>query len=436
MQANQLEQSNRLMGNLLRLEKRLRAAESPQVIRFIAVNETLALVSFEQAAIGASKGGVKLLSGLSEPDLNAPYVNWLKQLFRHLGSADELRFVTSTDLPEKLRSGWQEWLPGYLAALPVAGEWLLLARQQPFAPSEQQLLTDWSALLSFHLRVKKRRDLKLPSWFSIFRSPILWLGAVVIMSLFTKVPLSVLAPAEIVAQQPGLVRAPLDAVVADVLVEPNQFVQAGELLFRFDDRNLLNDLALAEQRIATAQSAYRQAAQQALVDLDSKNRLVLLQSDIETAQLEVDYLRQLLMRTEVRAPITGQVLIQSRQEWLGRPVNLGERMVEIADPSRVEIKAWLSPSDQVPLEVGSRVTLFDNSRPDMELNGTFISIGYQVEERADSSYAFPVKATLEQTQYLPPIGSRGTLRLESDQVSLAYLVMRRPLALLRQWLGV
>lgn len=437
MQASQLESTNRLLSTLVRLEKRLRAAESEQAIRFIAVNDSLGLVSFEQGVIGSARSGVILLSGLSEPDLNAPYVSWINKLLKYLGKKASPQFLSAADLPDSFSSGWQEWLPANLAALPLSkGEWLLLARPSVFSEGEQALLKEWSELLGFHLQTKMRRTIRLPLGLAILRSPLSWLLGFVIASSFIKVPLTVLAPAEIVAQSPALIRAPIDGVIAEVLVEPNQFVESGDLLFSFDDRALQNQLSLAQKRINTAQAAYRQSAQQALFDAESKNRLVLLQADIEEAELEVGHLNDQLVRAQIRAPLAGQILMHSQQEWLGRPVNLGERMVTLADPQQIELKGWLSPNDQVPLESGAKLTLFDNSRPDVKLAGELISVGFQVEERSDGSFAFPIKARLIDAPYIPPIGSRGTVRLESDPVSLAYLIIRRPLALVRQWLGV
>ena len=436
MQANQIEATNRLLSTLLRLEKRLRLAESADAVRFIALNDTLGILSYEQGAIGTVRKGVSRLSGLSEPDLNAPYIAYLNRVLKWIRKGNTVQYLTATDLPDRLEHDWAEWLPGNLVALKVADEWLLLARPKPFTDSERSLLEEWRALVDFHLSRKKQRSWRVPSWLEVLRAPLLWVSFAVIASFMVPVKLTVLAPAEVVARNPALLRAPLDAVISEVLVEPDAFVEAGDLLMRFDDRNLKNQLALAQQRILTAQAAYRQSAQQALVDIEAKNRLMILQTDIEAAQLEVDHLTELLKRTELRAPFAGQILMAQKQEWLGRPVNLGERLAQLADPTQIELKAWLSPRDQVPLEPESPLTLFDNSRPDTELAGRFVSMGYQVEERPDGSYAFPVKGSLDASAYQPPIGSRGTVRLESDEVSLAYLLMRRPLALLRQWLGV
>lgn len=437
----QLQQANRLMASMLRLEKRLRDADSAAAIRFIAVNDTLSLVRYELAFIGSTRSGVDLMSGTSELDLNAPFIGWGKKLLRALTGFKDASCLTQEDLPKSIQTEWKDWLPEHLAVIPLetgSGYYLLLARQQPFSGKELSLLSDWGGMLGYHFKLRLKPGLRvtLPKPVEWLVSPMVLITILVGASLYIPVTLSVLAPSEIVPRNPIVIRAPLDAVVAEVLVNPDQFVNAGDLLIRFDDRSIKNQQRIAMRSIATARAAYRQSAQQALTDTLEKSRLVLLQADIEKAELELDRLRQLIERTEIYSPASGQFLMTNRQEWIGRPVSLGERLAMVAEPSDIEVKGWLSPSDQVSLEPGSTLTLFDNSRPDAELQGSLISIGYQVEERPEGGFAFPVRASLDAEQQLPPIGSRGTLRLESEDVSLAYLILRRPLALLRQWLGI
>jgi len=443
MQANQIEQVNRVMSSLLRFEKRLRTAESAEQLRIVAVNELITLVSYEQALMGSPTTGPKQLSGLSEIDINVPYVDWAKKLLKQLKETTKPRYLTSNDVSDKLRSGWQEWLPTCLAVVPVMApsgnsetEFLLLARAQPFSEAEKKLLSEIADLLGFHLGLHRRRRIFTAPKLRWLASAYFWAPALLAATLVIPVKLSVLAQAEIVAKDPAVIRAPLDGVVSQVFVKPNQTVAEGELILKFDARALEGEKAVAQSRLETAQASYRQMAQKALFEGDTQGQLVVLQADIEAARLEIERLNELLSRTEVRASMPGQMVMQSSQDWIGRPVALGERLMQIADVERVAVRGWLSPSDQVPIAEGSPVTLFSNALPDAELVGNLNSIGYQVQERADGSFAFPIDADLDLSSTLPPIGSKGTLRLEGETVSLAYLLIRRPLALMRQWLGL
>jgi multidrug efflux pump subunit AcrA (membrane-fusion protein) len=47
--------------------------------------------------------------------------------------------------------------------------------------------------------------------------------------------MSTLAPAKIVAKDPLIVNAPIDGVIAEILVLPNTVVSEGQVLFKYED---------------------------------------------------------------------------------------------------------------------------------------------------------------------------------------------------------
>ena len=58
--------------------------------------------------------------------------------------------------------------------------------------------------------------------------PGLWAACALLAAGAIPVRLSVLAPGELVAAQPAVLRAPLDGVVAQIHVQPNQIVKQGQ----------------------------------------------------------------------------------------------------------------------------------------------------------------------------------------------------------------
>jgi multidrug efflux pump subunit AcrA (membrane-fusion protein) len=83
------------------------------------------------------------------------------------------------------------------------------------------------------------------------------------------VHLTVLAPGELVAAQPAVLRAPMDGVVEQIHVQPNEMVKQGQLLFNLDEAQLASRLEVSEQALQTAEAEYRQFAQLALGDVRS-----------------------------------------------------------------------------------------------------------------------------------------------------------------------
>ena len=455
----------RALATLVHLARRAREARDGAELAFVAVNETHALAPYRQAVLWLAEGGVAALSGVVSAEANAPYVHWLERVCRHLqdrDTGDTPRILDGTDLPEAERAEWGDWLPAQGLWLPLptvprrfAGGALLLARDEPWSEAELALLGEWAATWS-HARALRdggsffagvrRRLLAGPAtradrgagrrWRGILSSRRLWLAAALTAVLLVPVPLSVLAPAELVPLNPAVIRAPLDGVVDRVLVVPNQVVKEDEALFEFDRANIQNRLQIALRALGTVQAEYRQKSQQALFDPTSKSQLAVLQSQIAEKATEAAYLRKLDQRGVVASPRAGVVLFDDPTEWVGRPVVTGERVMVVADEHAVEVEAWLSPSDAIPLADGSPVTLYLNADPLRPVRASLRYVGHEAVERPDGKPAYRVRATLAEGGERPRVGLKGTARLESGTVSLGYWILRRPLAGARAWLGI
>lgn len=458
------------LATLVHLARRGREAKDAAELGFIAVNETHALAPYRQAALWLSEGGVAALSGVVSPEANAPYMQWLGQLFRHLRTSqpgDQPRVLEGTDLAEAERVEWDDWLPAHGLWLPLpavprhfAGGALLLARDEPWSEAELALLAEWAAIWSQARALRERGSVLAGAWRllagrsrpaagadrpaggsgrdwrGLIFSRRVWLAAVLSALMIIPVPLTVLAPAELVPLNPAIIRAPLEGVVDRVLVTPNQLVKEDEALFEFDRANIQSRLLIALRALGTVQAEYRQKSQQALFDPASKSQLAVLQSQIAEKATEVAYLRKLDERGVVASPRAGVVLFDDPTEWVGRPVVTGERVMVVADEHAVEIEAWLSPADAIPLADGSPITLYLNADPMRPVRATLRYIGHEAIERPDGKYAYRVRATLAEGGERPRVGLKGTARLEGDKVSLGYWILRRPLAAARVWLGV
>jgi multidrug efflux pump subunit AcrA (membrane-fusion protein) len=264
----------------------------------------------------------------------------------------------------------------------------------------------------------------------------LWLTIALVATLFIRVPLSVLAPAELVPSDPAIIRAPLDGVIDRVLVTPNQRVARHDALFEFDRTNLQNRLQVAYLSLATLQAEYRQKAQQALYEQTSKAQLAVLQGEIAEKEAEVNYLREMNARGLVSSPRDGLVLFDDPTEWEGRPAVTGERVMVVADEQAVEVEAWLSPADAIPLDEAAEVKLYLNADPLQPVVASLAYVAHEAIERPDGHYAYRLRAKLTESGQPPRVGLKGTAKVRGSGVSLAYWVLRRPLAAARAWLGL
>ena len=451
---------------LLHLSRRTRHAESDAELRFIAVNETRALLPYRQAALWLAHGHELVLSGVVSPESNAPYAQWLQRVYRSLsGRACEGPIaVTAALLEPRDVSEWEEWLPAYAVWLPLqsqtihgAPDGLLLARDEPWEPAELTLLSEWGEIWWHAYEARRQRRTRkrwirtqgdtptatrsaLPRLLALgatfWRSP--WQRYVVLAVLCALIPvrLTVLAPGELVPAQPSAIRAPLEGTVDRFFVVPNQRVTAGEPLFQLDLTALNSKLAVAQQELATAEAEYRQSAQQAVFDARSKSQLAALQGRIEERKTEVSFLESQLQRAQIVAPRAGIVLVDDPSEWIGKPVVTGEKVMTIADEFDVEVEAWLTPGDLIDLPADTAIKLYLNAAPLDPVAATLLYAAHEAVLRPDGSFAYRLRAKLRAGEPRQRVGLKGTARISGGRVALIYWVLRRPLATVRPYLGL
>lgn len=440
---------------LIDLGHKARAAASAEELAFQIVNDSHQLWPYRQAALWFEHEGVRTLSGVVQPERNAPYVQWLERVFQALAPRPAGP-CEAGDLPAELAAEWGEWLPACALWLPIpaiepegqAGG-LLLASDQPCSGQNQLLLGEWLDIWShawrarfrpapFSLSSIRRRVLQ---WRQKERAKAWWkrsstlLALALVLLLGFPVHLTVLAQGEIVPSRPVVIRAPLDGVIGSFSVTPNDRVRNGQPLFSFDEAQIAARLEVAKQALATAETEYRQFAQMALVDPKSKEQLAVLLGRMGEKRAEFDFLSSQSERSRVVAPQDGVVLFEDPSEWIGRPVQTGERIMKLARPDEVEIEAWLVVGDAISLELGSPVSLYLASRPFSPVQGRLRYLAHEATPRPDGSYAYRVRATFVGSS-IPRIGLKGTAKLRGGWVPFSYWVLRRPLAVIRQFLAL
>lgn len=420
------------LGTLLQLQRQAREAESVAALGFVVVNDTRLLLEYRQAALFDADGRVITVSGLPAVERNAPYVVWLERAVQAVAPNDGRRPLRAADLSGALAAQWADWLPAEALLLPLGEGTLLLARDAPWGEAEEALLDELAGAYAHAWRGLAGAG----PWWRGRLHPLRWYAAAALVALLAlPVRLSVLAPAEVVARDPILVRTPLEGVIERVAVRPNQPVAEGDALFELDDTTLTNRLAVARKALQVAEAEYRQSAQQAVFDEKSKVELAIRKGRMEEKAAERDYLETLLGRVVVRAPRAGVVVFNAASDWEGRAVALGEGVMTLADPARVELEIRLPVADALPLQPGTEARLFLNIAPGQPLPATLEYAAYRAQPAADGTLAYRLKASLDDAGEPPRLGLTGTAKLYGERVSLFYYLMRRPLAAARQWLG-
>ncbi len=443
--------SARLSEMLETLEARARAAQSLPELAFSIANESYGLLGFRQALVLRGDARVRLLaaSGLAKPTEDSPYLVWLRRMWGWLhpqvsASPGWFEPAPDADLPEQVRQGWREWWTQGVYALPLRSRsgqvlawvvFLLEAEPKDWQQRSLKRLSEswgycWDTLAGASRGGWPGRARR---WFRPLRLPLL-----VALGLLAFVPVSqtVLAPAEVVSLDARVVAAPLDGVIKTMHVRPNQPVKAGDPLFSLDDTTLRNRYKVARESVAVADAELIAATQKAFHDPATQAELALLTGRAHERRAELAAVLAQLERVRVVAEKDGIAVFGDPDDWLGRPVSTGERIMLVADPDEPGMLIHLPVADAIGLDPGAAVKFFLTVRPLEPLEGTVTETSYQAIESPDGIASYRLRAAfLEGEEADARIGLRGTAKLYGEKVRLGYYLMRRPLATLREWTG-
>lgn len=433
---------------LLAVESKVRVAATETELFHVVVNEMRKLVSARQVVLLRSTRDetmkVACVSSLVLGDQDTPFVRWIESMVRQLcaehGSAAPVSFelpaFADADAPETRTYPFRHvvWQPMRLASgETVAG--LLAARERPWSDQDRKLLerqagvfvSAWAALHGSS-RLKPRRRLSRPMRIAA--------AVLAAAAALCPVPMTVLAPVEIVAAQPQRVTAPIDAVVKEILVDPNRPVRAGTPLLRFDETTLRNRLHLAEQEMRLAKARSDRWSQAAFVDDKARHELALAKAELDLKKAERDYAADLLSRSVIYAERSGFLVYADKAQWIGRPVRTGERIMEIVDPADVAARIELPVADAIVLASRARVRLFLDLDPLSAVPGTLTSEGYHALPNSMQQLVYRLHAEIDAKGAGHRIGARGTAQVMGAYVPLAYYLLRRPISAARQYIGL
>ena len=467
--------------SLLEIERFARAAQAVPALAFSMVNDGWGLLGFRQAVVmrkSAGRWGAQAVSGLIEIGETTPYQNWLRRVCLYVEQSkavvgapladdpgasnavdapDELNAgtllqLTRSDLPEELAQEWDQWWPVEVIyfvlrgrVLPHIGGGTTSGRvnglafylfDEPVVPTRRAGLTRlaevwchaWAMLSGIPRRslIPERRTR--------------WLLAVILIAaLFIPVRQSVLAPAEIISLESVVLASPLEGVVREVLVRPNQAVLADQPLVALDDTVLRNRREVLLKSVGSAQAELLATTQKSFDNLQSRGDIAPLSGRVEERRAELAFIDEQLQRMALTAPKAGITVFGDPNDWRGRSVVAGERIMLIANPAKLGVLIHVPVADAIAVGPGASVRLFLHVAPLSPMDGQVIETGYQALLSPDNIASYRVRATLAETRDQPGqqrIGLKGTAKLYGGRVSLGYWLMRRPLAAAREWMGL
>jgi hypothetical protein len=439
---------------LLQLEQNCRNCNSYEELLYLIVNETRGLIKYDQSLLLESTINNRFktvaVSDIQVVDRTVPFIQLVESIAKHSFHTDkfkDVRYIKHDDIDHKELSKLREYSPPHILYIPIkfkkndveVNYILLLFRQKPYINNEEAVAKHLSLSYAHFIFAWQKISLKELIQKSKLSSKHLWITfAVVFFTMLLPVHMSVLAPVQVEPKDPFIVTSPLNGAIKKIYVEPNEKVSNNFLLIDIEDSEFQSDYSVAERSYEVAQARLHTANQGSFFDVKQKSTLASLKTEMELKKAEVEFSKKQLQKTKIYSKKSGVVIINNPKEWEGKPVVIGERILQIADEKSIELTIMLPVKEAVFLEKGAKVKVFFDNDPLYSWDANVTHISYIPTQTPEQILSYKIVADfneLDLNTSIPSIGTRGMAKIYSNKVTLFFYLFRRPITALRQWIG-
>jgi hypothetical protein len=249
------------------------------------------------------------------------------------------------------------------------------------------------------------------------------------------VPISVLAPVEVVPRDADVVAMPADGIVHKVLVQPNARVEKGTPLVKLLETVDRNRAEIAAREVAVAKARLEQATILAFSDPKGRQDFGIANAELALKMAEEQYAKDLLERTAIKAERSGIAVLSDARDLEGKPFSAGQRLMLIARDGDSELKVSLPVADSIVLRPGLKVRAFLDSAPLDPVDAEISHVDSQVRVDESQTASYRVTAQIAGPTTGLTLGARGTAQIQGERAPLFVYLFRRPLTFLRQRIG-
>ena len=442
------DDKNIKIARLIGLEKKSREARTQDELNFVVVNETRQIIDFVNSYLilktPTDKYHVKAVSDLATVDRTAPLVTYVENIINEKTniSLKEIQNYEVDKLSKSLNLNKPKNIPDNILLTPIFSPqkglqgFLILTRNEKFNDNEVELARHLSITYG-HAFNTFLADFSIKDFFKKnFTGKRSWIIILAII-LISIIPIKITstAPVEVVPSNPRLITAPFDGVVKNIIVNNNDKINSGDLLIQIEDTDLKNSYNLATQSLQVAEKELLRSRQFSFSNDEEKARLAELVAQVDLKKAEVKSTSERLKNSKIYADKDGIAIVDQKNNWQGRPVSVGEKIITIANPEKVEFLIWLPVKDSLIIKENTDVKVFLDINPIKPLKGKLKRASYQSSLSPEEVLSYQISASFEGEE-IPRIGLRGTAKIYGSKVTLFYYLFRKPITFVRQLIGV
>jgi multidrug resistance efflux pump len=439
-------------SSILQLENDCRDSENSTQLNFTIVNNTSTVVQYEKAILLSQKKKnkykIQTVSNISQIDKKSQYSQLIESLTNHIQKNQNPQSIFLINPQEDLSKEQYQELQDYeisnIAYIPIKREKynnkvnsvLLLFRKENFSDDEKLILEHLSNTFSYFMLSEK--NLEKNAFISFLKSLgyMKYLIILIIALMFIPVKMNVLAPLTIKPKDEHIVTAPIDGIIKEIYVSPNQFVNINDKLIKFDTTDSKNKYFIAQKSLELSKTTLHATKQDSFYNNDSKNRIIQLQAEVKLKESQATFEKSILEKSTIYAKKSGEVIIDNPLQLIGKNISVGQKLFSIANSENIEIEIMLQVSDAIFIKKGYEAKIFLDNNPIKSYNATIENISYKPQIDETNTLAYKITANFDDTlDEIPNIGLKGTAKIYSQEVTLFFYLFRKPITKTRQIIG-
>ncbi|CTQ56505.1 putative efflux pump membrane fusion protein [Roseibium album] len=314
----------------------------------------------------------------------------------------------------------------------------------PFSQEDAEVMEAVSTVLAPVLDEKRRND----RWLITKASEAAWnqlqrllgpgrlarktvaiaLVALVAFFWFARTEYRVVADAVVEGEVQRAIVVAFDGFVAEAPVRAGDKVAKGDLLARFDDR----DLTLERLRLVTLKDRQKFEFDRAVAERDRAETRI-RQTQIAQAESQIGLIDEKLARTQLLAPFDGLVVAGDLSQSIGSAVARGDQLFTVAPLDAYRVTLFVDERRIADVKAGQTGSLLVTALPDEPYQMRVEKIT-PVAEYAEGVTTFRVEASLTgETKDLRP-GMEGVAKVNVDERRLIAIWTEPIIDWFRVWL--
>ena len=431
---------------LLEYEFELRNAEDRAHLQFIVTHHIRKITGSELCFLSRrnqySKLKVVAASNLVTIDQSSPQINCVNRLLKKFNASENVIFGDTKGL--NLDNSEASLFPPYFAIIKLLSkfqndnlsEYLVIFRYRSFLASEKsllQLLSDNAVHAMLALDGRKKNTWTLVNKLKGY----VYFGVLIIVLsclFFIKVPLSVVAPVEVVPRNARIISAPFNGVISKIYVVPGQFVDTGDVILEYDRTELDIDIKRAKAALAFEKARLSQISNQGTIDSSLRGEKLILEAKVKVSSIELEQAILKQQKSVIIASQPGYINLDRADYLQGLPVQTGDRILSIIDPENIHVKLELPTSNAIKPDTAKEVRISFDHKPLNSWSGSIVHSDFEpsLNSKGILSYAIYLQLNNNFGWELPRVGQRGNARLSGPTVRLGYQVFRKPILMLKK----